>query len=132
MTGLSTAVSVFSGVRLLMAGVLVGAACSAMVLASQPRKAYLLVQVEVTDQEQYQQYAKLSPGIIAKHGGRYLARSGRTATLEGPPAASRVVVIEFPSFEQAQAFYASAEYSSARKLRDGAGRGQFVVVEGVE
>ena len=32
-----------------------------------------------------------------------IARGGRTATLEGPAARSRVVIIEFPSFERAQA-----------------------------
>lgn len=104
-----------------------------LALASQPaKKAYLLVQVDVTSPAQYQEYAKLSPGIIAKFGGRYLARAGRTVTLEGPPARSRVVVLEFPSFERAEAFYNSPEYVAARKVRAGAGDAQFVVVEGIE
>ena len=59
----------------------------------------------------------------------YLARGGRTSTLEGPSAKGRVVVLEFPSFERAEAFYKSPEYEAARKLRDGAGSAQFVVVE---
>jgi len=115
-------------------GVLVGVAVSAGVVTSQQasKKAYLLVQVDVTRPEQYQEYAKLSPGSVAQHGGRYLARSGRTATLEGAPALSRVVVIEFPSFEHARAFYTSPDYTAARKLRDGAGQGQFIVVEGLD
>lgn len=97
-----------------------------------PKKAYMLVQVDVTNPQRYQEYAKLSPGIIGKYGGRYLARAGRTATLEGPAAKSRVVVLEFPSFERAQAFYHSPEYVAARTLREGAGSAQFVVVEGLE
>lgn len=101
------------------------------VWAQGPPKAYLLVQADVTNPTQYQEYAKLSPGIIAKYGGRYLARAGRTVTLEGPPAKSRVVVVEFPSIERAQEFYNSPEYVAARKLRAGAATAQFVVVEGV-
>jgi uncharacterized protein (DUF1330 family) len=104
-------------------------------LASQgapAKKAYLLVQVDVVNVQAYQEYSKFSPGIVAKFGGRYLARAGRTVTLEGPPARSRVVVIEFPDMARAQAFYNSPEYVAARKLREGAGAAQFIVVEGVE
>ena len=95
------------------------------------KKAYLLAQVEVSNAEQYQKYAAVAPDVVAKYGGRYLARGGRTVTLEGPPAKPRVVVIEFPSLEQAQAFYNSPEYVATRKLREGAAEGQFVVVEGL-
>lgn len=94
------------------------------------KKAYVLVQVEVSNPQQYGEYTKLSPGIIQKFGGRFLARGGRTATLEGPPARGRVVVVEFPSFERAQEFYNSPEYQAARKVREGAATAQFVLVEG--
>jgi uncharacterized protein (DUF1330 family) len=100
--------------------------------AQAARKAYVLAQVEVTNPQQYAEYAKLSPGIIASFGGRFLARAGRAATLEGPPARSRVVVIEFPSFDKAEEFYKSPAYTAARKVREGAAQAQFVVVEGVE
>ena len=101
------------------------------VWAQTPKKAYVLVQVDVTNAEQYGEYAKLSPGIIAKYGGRFLARGGRTVTLEGKPASSRVVVVEFPSFERAQEFYNSAEYQSAKQVRSSAATAQFILVEGM-
>jgi uncharacterized protein (DUF1330 family) len=119
--------------RLTVIAIVIAAAFGAgLAWAQAPKKAYLLVQIDVTNQQQFQEYAKLSPGIIAKYGGRYLARAGRTTTLEGPAAKSRVVVVEFPSFERAQQFYQSPEYVAARKLRENAGAAQFVVVEGVE
>ena len=96
------------------------------------KKAYVLVQVDVTNPQQYQEYAKLTPAIVESFGGRFLARAGRIATLEGPPAKPRVVVIEFPSFAKAQEFYASPAYTAARKLREGAAQAQFIAVEGVE
>lgn len=99
--------------------------------SARPPRAYVIAQVDVTNAERYAEYAKLTPDIIARHGGRFVARAGRTATLEGPSAKSRVVIIEFPSFDAAQQFYASPEYSAARKLRDGAAEAQFVLVEGL-
>jgi uncharacterized protein (DUF1330 family) len=97
-----------------------------------PPRAYLVVQAEVTNAERYAEYAKLSPDIVSKYGGRFLARAGRTVTLEGPPAKNRVVVIEFPSLDKAQQFYNSPEYAAARKLREGAAVAQFIAVEGVQ
>lgn len=97
--------------------------------AEAPNRAYLLVQADISNPERYGEYAKLAPDIVTKYGGRYLARAGRTLTLEGPPARSRVVVIEFPSMDAAERFYHSPEYTAARKLREGSATAQFVVVE---
>jgi uncharacterized protein (DUF1330 family) len=110
---------------LIVAGVLTAARQP----AAGVKRAYLLVQADVTNAEQYSEYAKVAPDIVAKYGGRYLARGGRTVTLEGPPARSRVVVIEFPSVEAAERFYRSPEYTAARRLREGAAQAQFVIVE---
>jgi uncharacterized protein (DUF1330 family) len=107
-------------------------ALSALALGAQtPKKAYVIVQVDVMNAQQYGEYTKLSPGIIEKFGGRFVARGGRAVTLEGPPARSRVVVVEFPSFERAQEFYNSPEYQAAKRVRDGAATAQFVLVEGM-
>jgi uncharacterized protein (DUF1330 family) len=95
------------------------------------KKAYLLVQSDVTNTEQYAGYAKLTPAIIEKFGGKFIARGGRNVTLEGPKAPARVVVIEFPNFEAAQGFYNSPEYVAARKVRSGAATMQMVAVEGL-
>jgi uncharacterized protein (DUF1330 family) len=98
---------------------------------SAPKKAYMLVQVDVTNPQQYAEYAKLTPAIVEQFGGRFLARAGRNVTLEGRAAPARVVVIEFPSFERAQEFYNSPAYQAARKVRAGAATAQFVAVEGL-
>src|SRR6266849_8075105 len=115
------------GAAIVIAGLAVG---SAWAVQDAPKKAYVVVQVDVTNPTQYAEYMKRSPDIIAKFGGRFIARGGRTVTLEGPPARSRVVVVEFPSFERAQQFYTSPEYQAAKKVRDGAADAQFILVEG--
>ena len=98
--------------------------------AQAPKKGYVLVQVDVTNPQQYAEYTKLSPGIIEKFGGRFIARGGRSETLEGTPSKGRVVVVEFPSYERAKEFYDSAEYQAAKKVRAGAATAQFILVEG--
>ena len=85
---------------------------------------------EVTDWNRYREYTKLTPAAIERYGGRFIVRGGDVVTLEGPQEKGRVVIIEFPNLDQAKAFYASEEYSQARKLREGAAIGQFLAVEG--
>ncbi len=85
----------------------------------------------MTDGSRYQEYTKLTPAAIARFGGRFIVRGGKVVTLEGEREERRLVVIEFPSMEQAQAFYDSPEYRAARAIRANAAIGQFLAVEGV-
>jgi uncharacterized protein (DUF1330 family) len=92
--------------------------------------AYLMAFVNVTNREQYAKYVQATPAVVAEFGGRFIARGGQTATLEGNQETRRVVLIEFPSFERAQAFYRSATYTAAKALRAGAAEATLVVVDG--
>lgn len=94
--------------------------------------AYLLARVEVTDWDRYKEYTKVTPGAIAKYGGKFIVRAGEMVTLEGPEETRRLVLIEFPSFEKVKEFYYSQEYQEAKKLRAGAATGQFLVIDGVD
>jgi uncharacterized protein (DUF1330 family) len=94
--------------------------------------AFLIAQVDIFDAEVYGRYTARSPAIIAKYGGRILARGGATEILEGNPLKRRVVVIEFPSMEAARAFYYSPEYQEARDIRAPASAADFVIVQGIE
>ena len=93
--------------------------------------AYLIVRVQITNLDAYEDYKRLAAPAIEQYGGRYLVRGGRTVTLEGTEEQGRIVVVEFPSFEQAQMFYRSPEYQDAKSYREGAGDLQIMVVEGV-
>ncbi len=92
---------------------------------------YIIARVNVTDPEKYQDYTAVTPGLIAKYGGRFIVRGGETATLEGPEETGRIVVVECDSLEQAKAMYESEEYQAAIKLRAGAATAQFIAVAGV-
>lgn len=93
--------------------------------------AYLLIRVAADDPIQLKPYQSVVPAIIEQYNGRFLARGGNTVTLEGPAETRRLVVIEFPTLDDAQAFYHSPEYTVARKLRDGLGSFEFVAIEGI-
>lgn len=93
--------------------------------------AYIVADAEILDAVKYEEYKKLTPGAIAKHGGRFLARGGQHAVLEGDWRPNRVVIIEFPSLEAARNFYTSVEYTAARRARAGAATMDMVAVEGL-
>ncbi|MDP2293406.1 MAG: DUF1330 domain-containing protein [Actinomycetota bacterium] len=93
--------------------------------------AYIVNQVEVHDPVRYAEYAALGRAAMALHGGRILAAGGRVETLEGEPIPSRVVIIEFPSRDDALAYYESAEYQAARVVRGDAATVRFALVDGV-
>ncbi|HTR12108.1 MAG TPA: DUF1330 domain-containing protein [Roseiarcus sp.] len=93
-------------------------------------KGYVISRVDVTDPVAYARYAEAATKAIAAHGGRPLARGGRSEALEGE-ARARNVILEFDSYETARAYYHSPEYQAARALRDGAAEMEVVLVEGV-
>ena len=94
--------------------------------------AYIVVHVEVTDPETFvRDYAPGVQATVEKYGGRYLARGGRMETLEGDWGPHRVVLTEFPSVEQAKAWWDSPEYRPLKAIRQKTATTNMIVVEGV-
>ncbi len=94
--------------------------------------AYLLAQVDVHDMEQYRKYTAQTPALIEKYGGRFLVRGGEVVTLEGEGPSNRLVLIEFPSLQTVQDFYASDEYQEVKQLRLPASTASFLALDGVD
>jgi uncharacterized protein (DUF1330 family) len=94
--------------------------------------AYWVARSKINDSVEYKKYTDLVPAIIAKHGGKVLARGGKFQIMEGPQKFQRFVVIEFPTFEQGVACFTSDEYNTAAAFRraDGAGEVETIMVEG--
>ncbi len=93
--------------------------------------AYVIVETEIHDPEQYEQYKAASPGAVAAGGGRFVVRGGELRVLEGDWNPTRLVVLEFPDLEAAERWYESETYRDAKKLREGAAKLRVVAVEGV-
>jgi uncharacterized protein (DUF1330 family) len=93
--------------------------------------AYVIVDIDVTNPEGYEEYKKLAPPTLAVYGGKYIARGGGTEVLEGDWVPNRLVILQFESVERAKAWLNSPEYSEARTLRHKYAKSNMVVVEGV-
>jgi uncharacterized protein (DUF1330 family) len=94
--------------------------------------AYLIVEMNVRDMEQYRQYMAQAPATIKDYGGEYLVRGGRQEALEGDWQPHRLAVLRFPSYEQAKAWYEQSDYVRVRKLREGTTEYfNMMLVEGV-
>ena len=92
--------------------------------------AYFIADLDVTDPAGFEEYRKLVPGTIEKYGGRYLVRGGAAETLEGDWQPKRVVVLEFPSLEQAKRWYNSEDYRDPKALRFKTAKTKLILVEG--
>jgi uncharacterized protein (DUF1330 family) len=79
--------------------------------------AYLVARIHITDPDQFSKYSKAVPRVIARYGGRYLARTADTQALEGQYDGRRLVMLEFPSVEAIHRFWQSPEYAEVKKLR---------------
>ncbi len=93
--------------------------------------AYIVADVTVTDQALMEEYRKRVPATLAKYGGRFVVRGGAHRTVEGDWKPNRLVILEFPSLEQAQRWYDSEEYREPKAMRLRAGLTNLVMVEGV-
>ena len=81
---------------------------------------YMVAQVEILDPAQWQRYKEIAAPAIARHGGRYLARGVSPEVAEADwaqPERLQVNMVEFPTMEQAHAWYNSPEYAKALAIR---------------
>ena len=79
------------------------------------KKAYWVGIVDVKNHEEYAKYADIAGLALAKAGAKILSRGGKIINLEGKKM-NRLVVIEFPSMNDAEKFYQSDEYKKGLKF----------------
>jgi uncharacterized protein (DUF1330 family) len=94
-------------------------------------KGYVIGEVAVNDPKAYEEYRRQVLSTIEKYGGRFLVRGGKVQGLEGSAPAGRIVVLEFPSFDQAAKWYRSEEYAPLIQMRQSASSGRLLLVEGL-
>ena len=92
---------------------------------------YIIANVQVTNPTQYEEYKKWSSAAMQATGAEVCVRGGKVEVLEGDWSPERIVILKFPTFESAKAFYEVPEYLKAREARAGAAIMRMVVVEGL-
>ena len=91
---------------------------------------YAIVQVDVSDADEYAKYAALAGPAVAQYGGEFLARGGETVVMEGT-ARARNVIIRFPDMATAKSFYEGPEYQKALSFALPVSDRDYFFVEGV-
>ena len=95
-------------------------------------KAYLILDLTIHKLEQFLEYAEAIPAFIAKHQGKYIVKGVNPTVMEGDWQPQRVVVLEFPSQENAQSFLSDPEAQSLIAKRHSSTTSQVIMVEGCE
>ena len=93
--------------------------------------AYYIADFKVTDREAIKPYSANVEATFKPFGGRFIVRGGDPVPLEGQSPKGRLVIIEFDSMEQAQAWYNSPAYSQLRPIRQKAGLSNVYIVDGL-
>ena len=93
--------------------------------------AYIVLNIEVTDPSRYPEYVRTAGPTVAQYGGTYLVRGGKAEALEGGIEPKRFVILQFPSYERAKAWWDSEEYRAPKGIRQSAAISDTLLVEGV-
>ncbi|UED84486.1 DUF1330 domain-containing protein [Streptomyces profundus] len=92
--------------------------------------AYVIVGVDVLDEEAALAYAAVAQPSVLAHGGRYLVAGPTPEPVEGAWDFARLLVIEFPDLDRIRGWYESPEYRHARELREDATHVRMLFAEG--
>ena len=94
-------------------------------------KGYVVcVYKSISNEEKLKEYAVKARAAVEKYKGKFLIRGGKSNLNEGEKS-PRTVVIEFPSYEEANSFYISKEYQNAHSILKGYAIRQHQTIEGV-
>ncbi|WP_026954004.1 DUF1330 domain-containing protein [Algoriphagus vanfongensis] len=91
--------------------------------------AFVIVQVDISDPAQYEEYKKLTPATIEAYGGKFVLRGNPVEVLEGEWEHDRLVMLEFPDKKSATDWYYSKEYQAAKEVRSKGSKAKFLVIE---
>ena len=93
-------------------------------------KGYVVcVYKSISNEEKLKEYAVKAKAAVEKYKGKFLIRGGKSTSNEGE-ISPRTVVIEFPSYQEANSFYSSKEYQDAHSILRGYAIRQHQTIEG--
>jgi uncharacterized protein (DUF1330 family) len=92
--------------------------------------AYVIADIKVTNDSWVPAYAASVHKLVAKHGGKYLSRSGNVKTLEGQPLDTTLIaVMEFPTEKAAKAFITDPDYAPHIAARQAGSESRFQLID---
>jgi uncharacterized protein (DUF1330 family) len=91
----------------------------------------VIIREKTRNAAKLEEYKKLAPASFQNHPTTFLAIHGRSEVLEGPKSED-IVILQFPTYEAAQAWYHSPEYQIACEHRFQGGDYRCILTEGVQ
>ena len=93
---------------------------------------YVIAQLRVTNSENYKEYIEKVNPIVKKFDGEFLVRNGEYQIFDGVTKFPRIIVLKFPSYERALAWYNSEEYKPIKKIRLDNSEGTNIIIKGIQ
>ena len=93
------------------------------------RAYWVCIYETINNPEKLKEYALKAKPAVEKFSGKFLVRGGKNITLEGNTS-PRTVIIEFPSFSDAEKCYNSDEYKEALNILRGSVKRNLQIIEG--
>jgi len=94
---------------------------------------YSVLEVTPTSEDWIPAYIPATGAVVAKHGGKYLARTASHESLEGDREAPALrVIIEWPSKDAAHAFMKDPDYAAHLAARSNGSVSHHTLVEATD
>ena len=91
--------------------------------------AYVISMMTINDAETYKKYTDLTPPIVKKHGGRFLTLGEAFTCVEGQDYDGRLVILEFPSKANVEAWFADPDYQQAMVFRHASSTMNYLLLQ---
>jgi len=93
-------------------------------------KAYLILDISISDVAAFMEYVEKIPDFLNKHKGRYLVEGATPEVLEGEWKPEKIVILEFQSEDHANSFLSDAEVKALFAIRHNTTKSNLIRVSG--
>lgn len=91
--------------------------------------AYVVSMMSIHDAETYRQYTDRTPPIVKKYGGKFLTRGEPITCVEGQDYDGRLVILEFASKADVEAWFKDPDYQEAMTFRHAASTMNYLLLQ---
>ena len=91
--------------------------------------AYVISMMTINDPETYRQYTDRTPPIVKKYGGKFLTRGEEFTCVEGKDYDGRLVILEFPTKADVEAWFNDPDYQEAMKFRHASSTMNYLLLQ---
>jgi uncharacterized protein (DUF1330 family) len=116
----------------MLAGAAVGAVAIQGLRAQVKPTAYVIAEIDVTNQDAYvKEFVPINQKALRDSGAKYLARGGKIVVIDGEPPKALTAVLAFENIDKAQAALTSPAYKEAREIGNKYAKFRIFILEGL-